>query len=175
MKKEVESMMNYLSRGDVIRRNGKWLIVDISDEFCLFVLLETTKTKIKCCRVAEVIHWLDLEEDTELSCKKNDTTPKTYSIETEAAIRINERMRFMAMDVLNVDEHLFWLADRKKRAEFFSSCAQKYDVSEFTVRRFLHDYLQNNLSLRNMECGYFRCGGKGKNHATFANLLYLAR
>lgn len=155
-------MMNYLSRGDVVQHNGKWLIVDISNDFCLFVLLETSKTKIICSRITEVLQWLECEEEAKLFCKDNDINPSTYSIETEAAIRINDRMRSMAMDIINKDEHLFWLADRKQRAEFIYLCAQKYDVSEYTVRRFLHDYLQNNLSLRNIECGYFRCGGKGK-------------
>lgn len=155
-------MMNELSKGDIFRRNGEWLIIDISDDFCLLILLNTTKTKIVCCRICEVLYWIDCEEDTELIIKGYDNTPITYNVETEAMLKINERMRRMAMDILEEDENFFWLADRKRRATFIFATAEKYDVSEYTVRRFLRDYLQNNLSLRNMECGYFRCGGKGK-------------
>lgn len=155
-------MMNYLSRGDILQRNGEWLIIDISDKFCLFVMLNTTKTKISCHSTEEVLYWLDYEEETELV--SNNFTPKEPFLlfETEASQRINERIRSMATELLGWEDTLFWLADRECRVNFIHSCSEKYDVSVHTVRRFLRNYLQNNLSLLNMKCKYHECGGRGK-------------
>lgn len=154
-------MENYLSRGDIIRRNGEWLIVDISDDFCLLVLLNTTKTKIICYRVSVILNWLDLEE-AELFVKEYDIESHTSVIKSAACVRIDDRTRSMATELLEREENLFWLAEKRKRIAFMDFCIKKYEISEYTVRRFLRDYLQNNLSLRKMECHYDNCGGKGK-------------
>lgn len=153
--------MNYLKKGDIIRKNGDWLLIDFSDEVCLFVLLNTTKTRLKCLSTTTVLGLVE-SEDVELI--PNDTKDDNIVsfVEFGASTKLNERMRAMAKDILAKDKNLLWLCDTSVRADFLRTMAKKYQVSLATSRRFLRDYLQHNLSLRKIGCNYFKCGGKGK-------------
>lgn len=153
--------MNILTRGDIIKFEDKWLVIDCLDDSCLLMQLETSRTRIKVCAVSELLLMIENDE-AELLCRDPAEDMDVSYNETGMTAELNDRMRKTAEDLLTQEESLFWLADREKRAAFFRRTAEKYEVSTFTVRRFVRDYLQNNLSLRIIGCKYFRCGGKGK-------------
>ena len=153
--------MSYLSKGDVIVKNGEWLILDICNGFCLMVLLHTTRTKLASCGMDILLEELE-DGIAELKTRKPNDGNIISIMDYGASGRNNERMRSMAERILKKDENLFWLLNRTCRSQFICELANEYDVSTYTVRRFLHNYLQNNLSLHEMKCGYVRCGGKGK-------------
>lgn len=154
-------MTNYLSKGDIIEKEGKWIIIDMSERFCLLVQLDITKTKIVKEFLSNVL--TDIESgDAKLVGKKTVKKTSFKKVIMGKAGLINERNRKMASDLLNYADNLFWLANKNSRVEFLNQCSQKYDISVLSVRRFVRDYLQNGLSLHEMQCKYFRCGGKGK-------------
>lgn len=153
--------MSYLSKGDVIVKNGEWLILDICNGFCLMVLLHTTRTKLASCGMDILLEELE-DGIAELKTRNSNECNMISIMDYGASARNNERMRSMAERILKKDENLFWLLNRTSRSQFISALSTEYSVSTYTIRRFLHDYLQNNLSLHKMKCGYVRCGGKGK-------------
>lgn len=153
--------MSYLSKGDVIVKNGEWLILDICHGFCLLVLLHTSRTKLTSCNIDNLLDELEVGI-AELKTRSSNGNDIISIIDDGASARNNERMSSMAERILKEDENLFWLLNRTVRSQFISKLAVEYEVSTCTVRRFIHDYLQNNLSLHKMKCGYSRCGGKGK-------------
>lgn len=154
-------MMNYLTKGDVLRGNEDWLVIDISDDFCLFILLQTSKTRFRCVSTSAVLKMLEADE-VELVVRGASNNQIVSFVEHGASGKVNDRLRSMAQDVLRKDKDLFWLCNASERVKFITETAKKYEISKSTMRRFLRDYLQNNLSIREMGCKYFKCGGKGK-------------
>ena len=151
----------YITRGDIIQMDNPWLVLDIKGDFCLLILLETKRTKIKIASVAELHSFLDKREAKLIIPERNEQKILPF-MERETSFLIHERNRRMAEEILHFDKDLFWLAERKRRAGFIEELAERYDVGTDTVRRFMRTYLQNNMSLHGLECRYYRCGGKGK-------------
>ncbi len=153
--------MSYLTKGDIVKLDGKWLIVECKNNKSLMVCLDISKTKIAIRSTSELDFLIDCEE-AELLGRDTSNDRIVSFFDSGASKRKNDRMRMLAHDVLTRHETLFWLADRKERAIFFKEAADKYSISTATVRRFLRDYLQHNLSLHEIGSKYFRCGGRGK-------------
>lgn len=153
--------MSYLSKGDIIIKNDEWLILDIADGACLLIMLNTSKTCLRIYSLECILNELD-NGIAELKIKDSSDYNIIPIQEFGASAVHNQRMRSMAEKIITKDENLFWLQNRQERSRIISELAAEYGVCTNTVRRFLHDYLQNNLSLSKMKCGYVRCGGKGK-------------
>lgn len=151
--------VHYLNKGDFIKTDKKWLIIDITDGFCLLILCETTKMKFLQIEESKLLKLIE-EEKADLIEKKPSKVIE--NVEFGSTAILNKRMRDMANDILHYDKNLFWLNERNRRAVFIKDTAIKYKTSTDTVRRFLRDYLQNNISLRGLSCRYHRCGGRGK-------------
>lgn len=153
--------MSYLSKGDIIIKNNEWLILDIADGCCLLIQLNTSRMHVRTYSLELLLDELD-NGITELKIKDSGDSAIIPIQEFGASAIHNQRMRSMAEKILSRDENLFWLQDRQERSRMIAELSVEYGVCANTIRRFLHDYLQNNLSLSKMKCRYVRCGGKGK-------------
>lgn len=152
-----------LIKGDVIEYSGtKWLLFEMVHDKGLMFQLNTNSSNYLLKDLLEIVE--DLKSKKATLCDESLGLEQDVirNVETEVEAKINERKRKIAYMLLHFEEDLLWLANAAKRAEFIRKVAKKIKMCEQTVRRFIHDFLQNNLSLAAIPCRYYKCGAKGK-------------
>ena len=154
--------MRSLIKGDVIRNSeNDWILLDVTTNYYLFMMMDTNRMVFKVVAVDDVEADLD-NDTTEIVAYKDGSYDTDAFINTPAGNKVDSRNLMIANDLLRKEENLFWLANRNKRASFIKEKAEMYGLTEKTIRQFMRKYLQNNLTIKGLECGYHRCGGRGK-------------
>lgn len=150
-------------KGDVIKYSGiPWMIFEIARGYVLMIQLNTKSTNYLLKRLSELDNEINCLKATRVDREINTDELQLRNNETEPEAAVNERRRKMAYELLHFEDDLLWLSNASKRHHFMRKVAEKLKVCIQSVRRFIHDFLQNNLSLAPMACKFYKCGGKGK-------------
>lgn len=137
-----------------------WLVLQKIDDFSLIIKLNTNSMHLKMIKTEDIVYKIirgevKLELNKQISNKVTDINalPLSFQIKFEQSKQI---FKFLSERYSGLE----WLLDRKERAQAIKIIADKFHISDDTVRRRIIAYLQAGMSISALIPQYYNCGSK---------------
>lgn len=137
-----------------------WLVLQKIDDFSLVIKLNTSSMDLKMIKTDDIIYniirgevKLELNKQTSTKVIDINAIPSSYRKKFEQSKQIFE---FLSESYSGLE----WLIDRKERAKVINMIADKFHISDDTVRRRITAYLQAGMSITALIPKYDNCGSK---------------
>lgn len=139
-----------------------WLILHCDSEYCLIIKLNINKMEIKKVKAEDIVYKI-VKEEVKLDLRQNTSD---RIIDTKSLTLKQQKKYEQAKKILEfISENYFgldWLIIRDERAQVFKAIAQKFNISDDTVRRLILCYLQGGMSQSALLSKYSNCGRAAK-------------
>lgn len=155
-------MSSILHERDIFIYNGlEYRVLQVREYDVIVMQLHTEKTKLFSLESAEINELLENDIVSVVHCKQNLRYLSKDEL-SDASRKIYEQYEVTAQRFREYSNTPEWLLDKEEKAEFIQKLAVELRCSNTTARRRLRKYLQNGMTLHNLDIKYDKCGGKGK-------------
>lgn len=137
-----------------------WRVFQKLQDDCYLIRLNTSKTDIQIVNQSEIDNLI--LNGAEIELEQKDQIRDIDSVQGKDKEKITQAEVFVEYLCKKCNYEWSWLLDCHQKHEIIMQLAERFQISELKVRRYIRQYLQGGMKLTSLLSKYCNCGGRGK-------------